>query len=216
MQFRVNEPERAKIVGMEKSKPRDPAVTEFVRERYREYQQANPGVSGKEVAKMVGISESMVSSLETIGIAGRSIEGFAKLFGYKDSPGLIAADAMRIDAYKWWLERHEKPTDRATEPSVEAAVRRVLELQPWASEIQVRSILHRFEHKDFDGRTEDFWFAALIQELQQDTFRRQRQAGRREPERVDVPAGATNHPPRSGAVPTTTAIRPAKPVRRVK
>lgn len=158
--------------------PRDPAVTEFVRVRMREILASEkPGTQG-QLAQRIGVSPAMLSSFtrpgSTMGIGGRSIEGFARFLGFRDQQGRGDPDALRLAAYDWFREQSPKLSARSEEPAVHDAIARVKALQPWVTDEHIRTILHRFTHEDFNDRDVDYWFMTIIAEAHQDTLREQR------------------------------------------
>lgn len=169
--FRVTQSEVARFQGVAASKgePRDPAVTEYVRVRVGEIM-ARKEMTGKEIARIVGVSPATISTIGTAGVGSRSIDGFAKLLGFKD------ADDLRRTAYAWWQEQRPQTEARMQEPEVQAAIESVRQIQPWVTDDQIRTILHAFTHERFDGRHRAAWMTILLNEISEDTLRRQREA----------------------------------------
>ncbi len=153
--------------------PRDPAVTEYVRMRVRDILQRKE-MTGDALAKKVGISPSMISSLDKLGVGPRSIDGFAELLFFKD------ANALREAAYDWWREQNPRTSSRAEEPAVVEAIALVRGLHPAVSDGQIRTILHRFSDPGFDGRDRDYWQRTLFEEIRQDYLRAQTQKAARQ------------------------------------
>jgi hypothetical protein len=139
--------------------PRDNAVTAYVRMKIREWEQS--GRDQVELAKRVDVAPSTISQVKTrTGVGSRSIDGFARAFGFKTVKELQDA------AYLWFMAQGETTASLAAESGVAEAIEMVLPLRPGVTRAQVETILHAFTHERFRGRDASFWVKALLEELQ--------------------------------------------------
>jgi hypothetical protein len=163
--FIVNQSEgaRLRVVGT----PRDPVVTEWVRWRVREILSSKK-MTGVELATKVGLSPALISQIDKMGVAGRSIEKWARFFEFK------SVDAMREHAWEWWREKNPRTSEREQDPAVVEALGVVRGLHPNVTDGAMKTILHRFADPAFDERDSAFWVKALLEEIQQDYLRAQR------------------------------------------
>lgn len=169
------------------AKPRDPAITEYVRTHIRPMLRPSAGgtgapdaMTGKEMAERVGTSPAFISGLvndksdRTTGVGGGSVEGFARILGF------ATEDDLRTAAYNWWQTMHAKAAVRLEEPNVVEAIRVLRGLYPLVSEERWNAIAARFDHQDFAGRSVDYWITAFGQEVAQDAMQATRAQGAKE------------------------------------
>lgn len=141
---------------------RDSALTEYVRSRIREWESS--GSDQLELARRVGCSAATISQVKTkTGVGSRTVDGFAKAFGFRD------ASALRAAAYQWFLAQGGVVAVLLAEPAVISSMVTVLGLRAGITEAQLRTILYAFGHERFQGRDESFWVPTLLEELAQES-----------------------------------------------
>jgi transcriptional regulator with XRE-family HTH domain len=145
---------------LDRSEPRDQAVTFYVRMRLRELLERKE-MDQVQIARAIGRSTSYVSQVLTrIGVGGRSIDGFARLLQCGN------ADNLRRIAYQWWLgQGGNAGVSRIEEPAVQEAVALVRNVRPKTTDAQFKTILTAFGHHRFDGRDSMWWYDTLLAEL---------------------------------------------------
>lgn len=139
------------------AKPRDRALSDYVRVRIREWM-----ASGKtliELARVAKISNSAPSQvLSGLGVGGKAGPGFARAFGFRDYDELVDT------AYRWWLAQQQ--ADDVT-PAMRAAMDAVVALGQ-TSEAQVRAILADYTAERFRARDAEWWTDTLLREARLD------------------------------------------------
>lgn len=149
--------ERAPGYDFPMAKPRDRALSDYVRVRIREWT-----ASGKtliELARVARVSNSAPSQvLSGLGVGAKAGPGFARAFGFKDYDDLVDT------AYRWWLAQQQS---ESTTPAMQAAMSAVVALGQ-TSEAQVRAILADYSAERFRSRDAEWWTDTLLREAKLD------------------------------------------------
>lgn len=126
---------------------------------------ADKTVKQNALAERMGISPAFISSLWKLGVGGKSLPAFVKLFKFANEK------ALRDTAYEWYRANEGGTTVRLQDPAFAEAVDIVVGLHPNVAPEQVRTIAYRFADPAFAGRDVAYWVRTLSEEVQIDYVR---------------------------------------------